>query len=181
MSTFAQRERRSRKNNFEQQQLEKLAAAGVSPVNWLAQRPSVERRMAEMQRREESCRELVAVWTTTVASLPALTTEQLFAASVIGSRCSEQRVLAEALLAGVSKADCRQRTPSQVSDILKQRHMHAKAAAEAARGRLWLEEAAMCLLEAQSDMPVVLVQLVAQYVNSDFDVQPYVSIYKQLQ
>ncbi len=59
--------------------------------------------------------------------------------------------------------------------------MHAKAAAEAARGRLWLEEAAMCLLEAQSDLPVVLVQIISQYLNSDFEVQPYVSIYKQLQ
>jgi len=39
--------------------------------------------------------------------------------------------------------------------------------------------AALCVLEAQTDLPAVLVNIVRQYVDLDASSSPYVSIYKQ--
>ncbi len=89
--------------------------------------------------------------------------------------------MADAAAAGVSEADCKAQSALQTQRMLEKAQEKAATAANAANDRIDGDEAAMCLLEAQSDLPVELVQLVAQYLNSDFEVQPYVSIYKQLQ
>ncbi len=76
---------------------------------------------------------------------------------------NERQVLADAAAAGISEADCKAPSALQTQRMLEQAQEKAATAANAANERIDGDETALCLLEAQSDLPVELVQLAAQY------------------
>ncbi len=80
----------------------------------------------------------------------------------------------------VSHAVLLQRAPNEISSAVKHAAESIQQNRHALRQRLFVDQPAMVLLEA-SGMVADLVNIVAQYANSDFDEQPYVSIYKQQQ
>ncbi len=82
------------------------------------------------------------------------------------------------LLSHLSEEQLRQWTPAHIADAVQQTLQQKQIELSALQSRIEGDGAALMLLEAQSDLPSDLVNIVAQYVNSDFErPHTYVSIH----
>ncbi len=183
-----------------------LAASGVPLIAWRSQLPKLQQRQGVLgdELQPSLNEELADRWTRLLERLPHVSLARIIAASgitlhailatatlpafhVIGPTDWRQEYLLAPswtatlqLLGHVSEEQLRQWTPAHIVDAVQQTMQQKQLVLSALQSRIEVDGAALMMLEAQSDLPSDLVNIVAQYVNSDFErPHPYSSIFKQ--
>ncbi len=173
-----------------------LDASGVPLITWRLQLPKLQHRQGvladELQPSVDE--ELADRWTRLLEWMPHLPLARIIAASgtisftllyptaAYGWKQEKLRFPSWAatlqLLSHVSEEELKQWTRAQVAQAVQQTLQQKQIELDAVKSRIQRDGAALMLLEAQSDLPSDLVNIVAQYVNSDFErPHAYGSIY----
>ncbi len=146
-----------------------LSSCGVPLTRWRAELQRLRQRL-EVQLTMLAEADALSRWWPQVASVTAAQEERNFESP---EACTRTQGLLQ-----ISSADLLSYTPASIIQQLQEAVQQKQQSRSAIRQRITTEQVAMMLLEAEG-VAADCVGIVAQYLNSDFEQQPYVSAYKQ--
>ncbi len=173
----------------------RLTAAGLPLTAWHEQVAALTPRQRASEELMRQGEQLLDAWRALLAAAPTINTTQIRGQRAFFQRISERifprqhdpplweqtvHLLSNSTHPHADSAHMAHWQASRIPGFI------ANAVAELTRELTLLrreenhDRIALCVLEAQSDLPVALVNIIAQYLDRDFERRPHVSIYKQL-